>query len=291
MKLKYKPVEKDLLSSIYVERVHQPYVGGNWHFHKEFEIICFLEGQGTRIVGDHISNFQKGELVMVGEWLPHLWRNDVGMSGVVDSDFIVIKFRKDFEGVDIFSLPELSEIRSLMKRSYRGILFPESVLPKIQDIILQLCESNSSLKIINFLKILQILSEEKDYQFLSSPNFSLTTQISDENRLQKVINYISTNYTREISLEEIAEIAIMTPPAFCRFFKTRTNKTFSLFVNEVRVSKACQLLINGENSMKQICFKVGFGSLTNFNRTFRNFKGMAPSSYRANYRVYRENIS
>ena len=287
MKLRYKPLEKDSLSSIYVKRIHQPYGGGNWHFHQEFELIYFLKGEGMRIVGDNISNFQQGELALVGEWTPHLWRNETGISGKGDADFIVVKFRKDFEGVNLFSLPELAGVRNLLKKSRRGILFSETILPKVHDVILQLSESKSVEILINFLRLMQILSKEQDYRLLSSLDFALPTQASEENRLQKVINYISNNYGRMISLEEIAGVAFMTPPAFCRFFKNGTNKTFSLFLNEIRISKACQLLINGEKSIKHICYDVGFNSLTNFNRTFKNFKGMTPSAYRASYSAFR----
>lgn len=128
MKLQYKAVENDSLSSIYVKRVRQPYVGGNWHFHKEFELIYFLKGQGMRIVGDHISNFQDGELAMAGEWLPHLWRNDAGADGKTIADFIVIKFPWDFEGMPLFSLSELAGIRQLLKRSGRGVFIARGYL-------------------------------------------------------------------------------------------------------------------------------------------------------------------
>ncbi|MDW3652542.1 MAG: AraC family transcriptional regulator [Bacteroidia bacterium] len=289
MKLQYKSTEKDIRSSIYVKRVFQPYLGGNWHFHKEFELIYFLEGQGHRIVGDHISHFQKGELVLVGEWLPHLWRNDANFDG--KADFIVVKFAKEFLGVNLFSLPELSEIRVLLQKSFRGILFSKKTQMEIGKLLLQLSESKSVDLLINFLKVLNILSRDEDYQLLSSPHFVLPSSGSRENRLQKVITYISNNYSRNINLEEISGIAHMTPPAFCRFFKNSTHKTFSHFLNEVRISKACQLLINGEISIKEICYEVGFNSLTNFNRTFRSIKGETPSSYRAAYSLFRHSLS
>lgn len=287
MKLQFKSVEKDSLSSIYVKRVHRPYVGGDWHFHKEFELIYFLKGQGMRIVGDHISNFQEGELVLVGEWLPHLWRNDIASKEAARVDFIVVKFPRDFGGVDLFSLHELNHIKSLLKTSNRGLLFSAEVRSEVHDLFLQLCTSKSSERLIVFLNILQTLSKDVDFRKLSGPNFSIPKELSGGSRLHKVINYISANYSKNISLNEISEIAVMTPPAFCRFFKHRTNKTFSLFLNEVRISKACQLLINGEESIKQICYDVGFSSLTNFNRTFKSFKATSPSAYRESYGTFR----
>ena len=288
MKLRYKPIEKNLHRSIYVKRIHQPYVLGDWHFHKEYELIYFLEGNGIRIVGDHISHFQKGELVLVGSWLPHLWRNNVGDSKEANTDFIVVKFNKEFQGLNLFALPELSTIRNLLNISSRGILFSGIKPAKIQHLLIRLSESQKADILIHFLQILQLLAHEKDYQLLASPDFALPMQLPREDRLQKIINYISLHYASMITLADIAEIAHMTPPSFCRFFKARTNKTFNYFLNEFRINKACQLLINGEKPIKQICFEVGFNSLTNFNRSFKSFKGQTPNEYRASYHTIRQ---
>lgn len=288
MKLQFKSAEQDSLSSIIARRVHLPHMGGDWHFHEEFELIYFLKGQGMRIVGDHISNFQKGELVLVGQWLPHLWRNDEDNPAEVSTDFIVIKFTRMFGDVDLFCMPELVHIKALLREANQGILFSKKTRKTVHDDLLKLTTAESSEKLILLLSILRKLVRSTDYQMLSGPNFTIPKEVAGENRLQKVINYISTNYSQNIGLDDISKIAVMTPPAFCRFFKTRTNKTFSLFLNEVRISKACQLLINGEAPIKQICYDVGFSSLTNFNRTFKNFKGSSPSSYRDSYSNFRQ---
>lgn len=288
MKLQFKSSEQHSLSSIYAKRVNRPHMGGDWHFHKEFELIYFLKGQGMRIVGDHISNFQKGELVLVGQWLPHLWRNDEDNSEAITTDFIVIKFTKMFGNVDLFSMPELLHIKALLKEANQGILFSKKTRKSVHEDLLKLTKAESSEKLILLLSILRTLVKSTNYQTLSGPNFAIPKDLAGENRLQKVINYISTNFSQNISLDDISKIAVMTPPAFCRFFKTRTNKTFSSFLNEVRISKACQLLIDGEAPIKQICYDVGFASLTNFNRTFKSFKGIAPSSYRDSYGNFRQ---
>ncbi|MEM9528509.1 MAG: AraC family transcriptional regulator [Bacteroidota bacterium] len=286
MKLQYKPIDKSPLSSIHVNRIHRPYLGENWHFHEEYELIYFLKGHGMRIVGDHISNFQEGELVLVGQWLPHLWRNEEGKELLEEADFIVIKFSALLKGVDLFSLPEMSGIKQLLQRSVHGLLFSESCLPRVHDLIVALSKSSAAGKIIHFLSVLQVLANEQDYQLLASADFTLPTEVSSENRLQKVINFIFANYTEEITLDDIAKVAFMTPPAFCRFFKNRTNKTFFNFLNEFRINKACQLLINGERPIKQICYDVGFRSLTNFNRVFRKTKAITPTAYRDNFRLF-----
>ncbi|WP_237561767.1 AraC family transcriptional regulator [Flagellimonas algicola] len=224
----------------------------------------------------------------MGEWLPHLWRNDEGGLEAVATDFIVIKFTRMFGGVDLFSIPELLHIKALLKEADQGLLFSKKTRKSVHEDLLKLAEAESSEKLILLLSVLQKLVVSKEYQTLSGPNFSLPKEVAGENRLHKVINHISANFARDIKLNDIAEIAAMTPPAFCRFFKTRTNKTFSLFLNEVRISKACQLLINGEAAINQICYDVGFSSLTNFNRTFKSFKGISPSSYRDSYSNFRQ---
>lgn len=287
MKLQFKSSDQDLLSSITARRVDIPHMGGDWHFHEEYELIYFMKGQGMRIVGDHISNFKKGELVLVGQWLPHLWRNNEVNSEVVSTDFIVIKFTRIFGDVDLFMIPELLKIKMLLKVADQGILFSKDTRKLVHDDMLKLSSAVASEKLILLLTILNTLVKNDNYQTLSGPNFSIPKQIAGENRLQKVINHISINFAQNISLEEISRLAVMTPPSFCRFFKKRTNKTFSLFINEVRISKASQLLINGEQSVNQICYDVGFSSLTNFNRNFRNFKGVSPSNYRNRYHNFR----
>ena len=284
MKLKHKPVEKNSMEFIHVKRMNQPYLGYNWHYHEEFELIYFLEGQGIRIVGDHISDFKKGELVLVGAWLPHLWRHDLQEAQEQEADFIVIKFRKRFDQINLFALPELSSINRLLKKAERGLYFSQKTKDEVHDLILQMAASDGTKKLILLLEILRVLAMEEKLMLLSSPHFIRPLEATEEDRLQKVINYIFNNHYRNIPLEEVAELAFMTPPAFCRFFKKRTNKTFSHFLNEFRIGKSCQLLINSEKSIKQICYEAGFNSLTNFNRTFKSFKSMTPSAFRRNFK-------
>lgn len=284
MKLKHKPVEKNSMEFIHVKRMNQPYLGYNWHYHEEFELIYFLEGQGIRIVGDHISDFKKGELVLVGAWLPHLWRHDLQEAQEQEADFIVIKFRKRFDQINLFALPELSSINRLLKKAERGLYFSQKTKDQVHDLILQMAASDGTKKLILLLEILRVLAMEEKLSLLSSPDFIRPLEATEEDRLQKVINYIFNNHYRNIPLEEVAELAFMTPPAFCRFFKKRTNKTFSHFLNEFRIGKSCQLLINSEKSIKQICYEAGFNSLTNFNRTFKSFKSMTPSAFRRNFK-------
>lgn len=280
MKLDYEPVAEGSMNMVHAKRTLRPYLAKNWHFHPEVEILYIIEGQGMRVVGDHISNFKKGELVLIGKWLPHLWRHDTPSNGRSSAIYYNVKFLEDYGGINIFELPELLNIRQLLKKSIRGLLFDRNVIPKVHELITTLVEEKPAYRMINLLRILQILSEEKNFKQLSSNEFKIPTEVARENRLQKVINYIFVNHHRPISLEEISGVALMTPTAFCRYFKSCTNKTFFTFLNEFRVGKSCQLLTNERKSVKEICYEVGFNSLTNFNRTFKSFKHVTPTVYR-----------
>jgi AraC-like DNA-binding protein len=141
---------------------------------------------------------------------------------------------------------------------------------------------------LSILDVLHKLSQSKKYETLASPEFTLPTTLYGENRLNHIINYISENFGRQIDLDELASEAAMTRTSLCRFFKSRTNKTVFQFINEFRVGKACQLLINGDMRITDICFYTGFNSITSFNRVFKSQKNVTPSEFKNNYTHFRE---
>ncbi|MDT0551857.1 AraC family transcriptional regulator [Urechidicola vernalis] len=282
MELKYKPSEISENESFYVERKKIPYYGNNWHYHESHELMFSIRGEGVRIVGDNIDHFSGEELVLIGGGLPHLFKNeekDVNSS----ADFIVLKFKDLLEESSIFALPELSEIKKLIDISKRGLVFSKSTIDKIRNPLMKLSESSGVNRIVNFINVLHTLSEEKEYQFLATEGFHLKNNSKGEDRIQNVINYISSNYVKDISLEDLAGVAFMTTNSFCRYFKSRTGKTAFQFIREYRVNKACQLLINGNKSIAEICYDTGFNSLSSFNRIFKNLKKISASEYKGKY--------
>lgn len=285
MKLKYKSADKDYNESFYLKREQKPYYDGNWHYHEEYELIYILKGEGVRIVGDNLSNFRPIQLVLVGPWLPHLWKNVESDTRDETVDIIVIKFTSLIGGQGIFLIPEFGLISDLLNQSQRGLTFSMETIHRVHVLLLAMTTSDGPNKIINLLQVLKILSESKDTKTLTSNEFTLPTSFSNKTRLKKIINYISDNFTEQISLEELAREASMTPSSLCRFFKNRTNKTIFQFINEFRIGKACQMLISGTMSIKEICFKSGFNSLTSFNRIFKEYKRITPKEYNLKYRV------
>jgi AraC-like DNA-binding protein len=242
-----------------------------------------MRGDGIRIVGDNMSNFSPPQLALVGPWLPHLWKNVESVDGGGMADIVVIKFNSRFQGQNIFSIPEFSEIASILDKSQHGLLFGKKAINEVKAFFIEIVEAEGADRLIKLMQILKTLSETADYQELSTSGFVLPSTIYGENRLSKIINHISNNFTKEISLEELSEEAAMTPSSLCRFFKNRTNKTLTRFINEFRVGKACQMLISGNQTISEICFNSGFNSLTTFNRVFKELKKLTPRKYKEKY--------
>ena len=276
MELLYKQASKAPKSSLYVQRVLEPVLDINWHFHEEYELIYIIRGHGVRLVGDNISNFRSGELVLVGPLIPHLWRTT---GNIPEVDRIIIKFDERPHGINLFSLPEFENIRTLLYKASTGIAFGRGVRQLVHDHILEIARAEGEEKWIRLLHVLKVLSDNKETEALSSPYVKVSAQNPEEKRLSKVIAYISENYNRAISLATMADIASMTTQSFCRYFKKKTNKTFIQFLNEYRIGKACVLLIENERTISEIWDELGFNSSTNFNRMFKKMYGCTPTEY------------
>jgi AraC-like DNA-binding protein len=264
-----------------VERKKIPYFGSHWHYHEEYELLFTLKGQGVRIVGDSMDYFNGSEIVFLGSGLPHLFKNDEKEESSA-ADFIVLKF-KDLFHSGTLDLPELSKIKKFLKNSKRGIIFSQKTVRKIKKPLIKLSKSKGTKKIVLLLEVFKILSEDKNYKLLASEGFFLKSSTKGEDRIQKVIDYIGENYVKDISLEDLATVSYMTTNSFCRYFKGRTGKTAFEFIREYRINKACQMLINGEKSITQICYDTGFNSFSTFNRIFKNLKKISASEYKSRY--------
>ena len=265
-----------------MERKKSPYFGVHWHYHEEYEILFTIKGEGVRIVGDHMDHFKDEELVFLGSGLPHLFKNEE--KNTLDKvDYIVVKFGNTLSGLNFFSIPEFSNIDRFLKSGNRGVLFSKETIRKVKEKLILLAESKDADKIIHLISVLQILANESKFQYLASENFSLKLSVKGEDRTKKVIEYISENYIKDISLDDLAQVSHMTTNSFCRFFKSRTGKTAFEFIREFRINKACQMLINGEKSIAQICYDTGFNSFSSFNRIFKNLKNISASEYKNKY--------
>ncbi len=287
MKLAYKKIDKGPERAFLARRDTLLCLEDNWHFHEEFELIYFLKSKGTRYVGNSIGNFEEGELYFIGSNVPHLFRNTreyyISESGEENVDLIVVQFPGTFLGSDYLDIHDFKKIKLLFSNSARGLKFTKLTTSLLYDMLLGLVYNLEFSGLINLLKVLDILSVSDDCEFLCTEGVSNYVRKNEKERMANVINFLNDNYEHKIELEEISEVANMSPSAFCRFFKKRTQKSFSQYLNEIRIGSACKHLIEGRIPISEVSFISGFNSLTNFNRQFKFHVGVTPREYMKQY--------
>ena len=269
-----------------INHLDDPFFDTNWHAHSEFQLFVVLAGTGTRFIGDNISHFQEGDLVFTGPHVPHLWRNDdfyFNRENNLRVQGIVIYFPEHLFQDNLLKKEEMLEIRQLFEKAKRGLRFTGSTVPQITGMMRDLLELKGIAGIIQLLSILNCLAESEEYQYISSMGYVMADNEKDNDRMREVYNFIMNNFKQDILLEEVANVAKMSTTSFSRYFKTRTNKTFSSFVSELRISLACKLLMEDKDHIAQICYECGFNTLSNFNKQFKDFTGTTPLKYKQEY--------
>lgn len=256
-----------------------------WHFHSEFEIVYVLKSSGKRFVADSVESFQEGDVTLMGSNLPHFWKSDAPGDSENASrvNAIVVQFHKDFFRDEINSYPEFHRINELLKRAGRGIHFSKTSGEKIGKMLKRLLKLNGLERMLYFIKLLDAMSRIENYRILASKAYQLEEQKELNNRLDKIMHFINTNYQRKITQEEVASKIGMTTAAFCRYFKEKTGKGFIYFINEMRIGYACKLLIENHLSISQICFECGFNNISNFNRIFKRQTSYTPGEYQQQF--------
>ncbi|MGB1168571.1 MAG: AraC family transcriptional regulator [Flavobacteriaceae bacterium] len=266
-------------SSVLVKK-HTEFLKTNkasWHFHPELELVYVNKGQGKRHIGNHLSYFNNSQLLLIGPNLPHNGFTDRLTTNGFET---LIQFKEDFLGKDFFELPEMKKIKELFERSKKGILFGSETKIKVGYKIEKLVDKKGFKKLLVFLEILNILSKTSDYTILNVDGYAVETELQDSSKLDIIYKYINNNFKDHISLDQIANVANMTVPAFCRYFKKVTGKTFTKLVNEYRVVHATKLLSESTMSITDISFECGFNNFSHFNKLFKEITGKNASGYR-----------
>jgi len=283
MKPLLKIINKEQQDVFQLMRVCEPHFFPALHFHPECEIMLVTKGTGIRFVGDSMERFQPGDLVFYGRDIPHFYQNDRNFYQQVSdaaAQAVVIYFKEDFLGKELWGMPNNILLKKLFTNSKRGIKFVGKAKTELEKCIRRLDDSKDSLgKLIDLLSILQLMANSKEYELLSSRGFILPVDEGECQRMNDVYQYIIHHYVRNPSLEEVSAVAHMSPSAFCRYFKLHSNKTYTQFLNEIKIGNACKLLIDNKLPISQICFEVGFNNFTHFNSQFRRIIGVTPSQY------------
>lgn len=269
-----------------LEHDYLPYFYDKLHYHPELQLKFVIEGTGDLFVGNTFTHFEPGNLFLIGSNQSHVFKSDpvyFEEESKLISHSISVFFQEESLGNGFFTIEEMSDIQNLIERSGRGIQFSSAIVKNVEDRIKGLVDISGFDQFLEILSILNELATTDDYNYLATVNRPEPLSDNENHKVNEVINYIFTNFKKNIKLEDAANIANYSQAAFCHFFKQHTRKTFIQFLIEVRVSKACKMLQKDQLNVSQICYECGFNNVSNFNRQFKKVTGLSPTAYVKKY--------
>jgi AraC-like DNA-binding protein len=253
------------------------------HSHNNYELNLIISGSGRRIVGNNISCFEAGDLVLLGPNLPHCWEV-LDRQDDLPPACIVIHFDENIVGSDFFNLPELESVKELLNRGNYGLFFKGDKVDRVIECMERLVNLKGLESYIELLHIFKWLIEIDDKETLSLTPEYPTSYFKNLGQIKDVYEYVFHNIQDGISLKAASDLLNMAPGSFCRYFKKRTGKTFIQYVKEIRISIASKKLAESDKPISQICYDSGYNNLANFNLYFKDIMHMTPSEYRKNFR-------
>ena len=281
MKTTFEIIQPDAGSSFRVlhHNVSADTFKWHYHYHPEYEIVCVFEGSGRRHVGNHLSYYTEGDLVLIGSSLPH---GGFGYGSVDIHEEIVVQFKADFMGNSFLTKPEMENIKNLFERSKQGLSFYGKTKKELSEKFKNLPQLPHFERMIELLIILQKLANSTEFITLNQTNIRYNFSLKDQERLDKVYKYVEEKYSQIIDIQKVAVICNLTVPAFCNYFKKNLNQTFTDFTNEYRINQACKMLLEGQEIV-DICYRCGFNNVSYFGRVFKQFKGTNPSEFKRKF--------
>lgn len=249
--------------------------GTHWHFHVEMELTLFTSGSGTRFVGDHIGNFVPGDLVLLGERLPHYWHTRQGSAGVsVQWHFPL--------GHAFWAFPETALLAEVFQRAGRGLHLSGETATRISGWLQEMTLAENEDQLALLLRILACIrrASDGDLAALSSRALALASESHYQQAIDKAVRHLAAHFREEVRLEEMLRLTHLSRPTFARQFKKLSGHTLSEFLNLLRVQAACRELVETDHSILDIAMRCGFTQVSFFNRLFRRLMQCSPGEYR-----------
>ena len=271
-------VQEDILPNFY----------GHLHRHKEMQIMWIMKGEGTMIAGNYMQRFKPGDVYVIGANQPHVFKSDPAYfdkrrKKQVHS--LIIFLNTEGALSILFDLPEMKSIKKFLSATANGLQAHKYYQELITAAMNGVKNKSNALQVAAFIQLLQLMASHKKWKTLSTETIEYNITDSEGLRMNNIYQYTMANYTNSISLDTIASVAHLTPPAFCRYFKKHTLKTFVTFLNEVRISEASKRMIGGDyDSISSIAYQTGFSNTVTFNRVFKQVTGTSPKTYIKQFR-------
>jgi AraC-like DNA-binding protein len=257
-----------------------------WHYHPEFELTLTLNSRGQRFIGDHIGNYDDGDLVLLGPNLPHTWESRERIHEKEPHEVIVMWIIPAWISALSSTVPELAGVERLLRGAGGGLAFSRETAEAIRPHAKLLPDLDVVDRLPVLLKILTLIARDPNPQKLASAAASAASETSrsDQDRIDRVLNFIHSNYSCELSADQLAEIASLSSSALSRLFRRTMGATVTDYITRLRIGRACAMLIDDRYAISRIAEEVGYLNLANFNRQFLAVKHMQPSAFRKMYR-------
>lgn len=269
--------------TIIVQSEALPYFYPHLHRHHEIQLTWIQKGEGTLVAENNMHSFWSNEIYWLGANQPHVFKSDPSYflpKSKKITTALTIFFNPNGQLGHLFDLPELKTIRKFIQQHASGFKIPQQYVAEISNLMIQIKNGSGVEQVIHFIDIFKKLLGYDKLSPLSSSSQPQQYSEHEGIRIANIYNYIMLHYDKEVTLEDVAKQAHMTPQAFCRYFKKHTRHTFVSFLNEVRINEACKQLTDGAyDSISTIAYNCGFNSITNFNRVFKSITGRSPSEY------------
>ena len=293
MKIERTEITPQLNSYVSVIKREEPFFQSPFHYHPELELVYVIESYGKRIIGNSVEQFEAGDMVFLGSNIPHVWLNDeiyYNERSPLKARAIVVYFNREVFNKIFYEQKETNKINALFNKAIRGIKIDGKTNLVIAKKLEKLSKKKDFDILVGLLEILSFLAESKDVTFINNEAYAPVTEISQNDRLSTVFKYVKENCREDISLSTISGIANLAPQSFCRLFKKKVKKNFIQYLNEVRVSNACKLLMESDLSAAEIAYECGYKTVSNFNKLFKKITGVAPKEYKKSTSPAMENF-
>ena len=252
-----------------------------WHCHREYELTLTLNSRGQRFVGDHVGPYGDGDLVLLGPNLPHTWASSARIVDAVPHVALVMWFRSEWIDQLVASVAELSMLQPLLGEACRGVRFSDVGAALVRPTIESMAELPAARRLVALLDVLVALPCDADRALLASPSCGQPPFAgADRPRIERVLDHVHAHYQERLTIEALAELAHLSPSGLHRLFRRHTRMTPLAYVTQLRIGRACQLLISTAQPIAHIACSVGFDNLSNFNRQFRALKQATPREFR-----------
>ncbi|HEY5392963.1 MAG TPA: AraC family transcriptional regulator [Hanamia sp.] len=285
-----KPILKksipEVESSFVVRKDRGVKMKNEWHYHSECELLYIKKSCGIWLIGDYKGHFESGDVILLGAGIAHSFRHEnryITEEETVQGEALVSLFLPELFGESFLNLPEIKEIKNLLEVSKRGIKMKGMTKEKVGVIMEEMLEAGKGRKLINLLNILQLITERNEYEILATEGYSCKNEKINNDRISLIIEYTFYNYHRQITIEEVAALVSMSINSFCRFFKSKTKKTYIQFLMEIRIGQACKLLIEDDMNSAEVGYVCGYNSISHFNHQFKIIKNKSPLEFKRSY--------